>query len=401
MLPVRTVALLAAACVAASRIAHAGGPLIFAEDGSVVKWPTVGGQTSITLTLDQGSLGALDNGAANAMVVNILSVWNSIATSTLALTIAPTPLTSDVTHLNFTSFIGGSALHGFNPVVYDSAGSITALLYGENARNQVLGFATPIFYVNADRRPVPGNILEGQVVLNGRMLDGVSSGSANPEVTPAEFEGVIVHELGHMLGLDHSQINALDASNADQPTMFPIFYGGEHWKSLAPDDIGWICWLYPAPQFNTAFGAIAGGVLVVNGMTTRGYQGINVIARRVGGARIEAGSCVSGYRYWSGVGPPGLEGGYLIPGLPAGSYTVEVERILPIFTGGSSVGPLDVPADFPGSAGPEFYNGMNESSSDNPADKTHVLVAADRVTSGISIILNTGEAGAVSWTHYR
>lgn len=366
----------------ASRPVGAGGPMVYADDGTIVKWAN--GASNIRVRLDRGPLGQLTNAQADALVADIMSVWNSVAESTVDIRIASQELDQDIDETNYDTVLG-AFIDGITPVVYDTDGQITDAMLGSGARNQVLGFAGPLFPADYN----PPNILEGFVVLNGRMLDGVDQGASNPEFGQNEYKSVIVHEFGHMLGLDHSQINALDGSNDDQPTMFPIFYGGTAMGTLAPDDIGWISFLYPSMQYDSSFGEISGEVLEHVGMDYEGYQGINVIARLVGGGRIDAGSCVSGYIYREGVGPNELKGVYVIPGAQPGSYTVEVEEVLDLFTGGSSVGPLDPPADFPGIAGHEYYDGPTESPYDNPADKTPVSVAAGSETSDIDIILNT------------
>jgi len=391
------------AAVASAPLAHAGGPFIYADNGSIVKWPTTGGFTSVTLTLDQGNLGLLANAQADGLVADVIGVWNGVSQSTVRLTIAAAPLTTDVTHLNYQSFVGLVApLHGFNPLVYDVDGQIMDLLAG-NGGNQFLGYASPVYYVDANNNPAPGNIVEGRVVLNGRFLDG-NTIAPNPEVPTAEFEGVIVHELGHMLGLDHSQINPMDPTNNTQPTMVPFFVPGTSgMRTLKMDDIAWISYLYPSAQYAASFGSISGQVIERVGPTDQGFQGINVIARRVGGARIDAISCVSGYVYYAGFGSPDLAGRYLIPGAPPTSYTVEIERVFSGYTGGSSVGPLDPPVGFPGISGPEFYNGPRESAYDTPTEKTNIPVAVGVQTSNINVILNTQTqpAHAARWATYR
>lgn len=368
-MPARKLSVLVAlaALLLTPKWAHAGGPLLYADDGTIIKWPAGGG--NIPLTLDQGGLGSLDNPAATALVVSILSVWNAVPQSTVNLTVSPTPLSVDVNQTNFIPFLFPPALLGYNPVVYDTDGMILDTLYGAGARNQILG-------VSFGPEDNGVNIVEGRVLLNGYALGTI--------VTMDEFKGVIVHELGHLLGLGHSQINTDDP--VSQPTMYPIVHPDI--QNLKMDDLAWISDLYPTPQFATSFGSITGAAVQQIPTGFAGFQGLNVIARRIGGNRTEAVSCVSGHVFRAG-GNANLIGSYLLPGLVTGSYSVELENVLSGFTNGSSVGPLDPPVDFPGTAGHEFYNGAQESSGDDPRAMTPVIATAGAQTPGINIILNT------------
>lgn len=391
------------ALLVAGPAAQAGGPLLFSRNGNIVKWAA--GASTLTVTLDQGGLGNLTNAQADALVANVLGVWSGVPECTADLTIAAGELPEDVNDTNYTSYLE-AVLLGYTPVVYDVDGSIIQAMYGAGQENRILGFAGPLYIPEFDPPFLPEDqpIPEGHVVLNGRFLDGVDDPGVNPELTQAEFESVIVHEFGHLLGLDHSQINGLDPTNDDQPTMFPLYQWGTAMRSLAPDDIGWISHLYPSAQFDVSFGSISGRILEFDGTVSQGYQGINVIARRIGGGRIDAGSCVSGCLYHAGYGPAALAGDYRIPGLPPGDYTVEIEEILDIWTGGSSVGPLDPPADFPPPAGHEFYDGSDESAWDDPIAQTAVTITAGAETANIDIVLNTQPQrplDARQWSLYR
>jgi hypothetical protein len=181
---------------------------------------------------------------------------------------------------------------------------------------------------------------------------------------------------------------------------------------LSPDDVAWISSLYPNANTATEYGTISGTIFFADGVS--GVQGANVIARQLDDpgtgedeSRRIAVSAVSGYRFTANPGQsvtanmaataehnvngspdgsrnPALIGFYEIS-VPPGTYTVEVETILPEFAGGSSVGPLNPPAPLPGQ--PEFWN-TRESAFDPPLQRDPINVhAGDKIT-GIDIILN-------------
>jgi hypothetical protein len=91
-------------------------------------------------------------------------------------------------------------------------------------------------------------------------------------------------------------------------------------------------------------------------------------------------------------GPPpmALWGAFTLAGLPPGTYTVEVEPVNPLFSGGSSVGPFDPPVALGGV--PERWNGVNEAGTNPPDDPTQavgVVIGGGTVQNGIDIVLNT------------
>lgn len=405
--------------------ALAGGPLAvgsptYGKDAQPFTWDPAA--MPIQYRVDTGPLSKLPGGAATvdnasglARLQNMLSFWSGVSTATVSFQnaggIQPTGAFTggDVaTATDFNAVYGDCKSGKQNPIIFDADGSIVRAL---GLPPDVIGFAAPC---NLDTN---GHITGGFAVLNGEFQDGVSQ-ATNYELTSTQFDQAITHELGHFLGLDHSQINAsvLDGQlpcSLDQlsglPLMFPIAFCQARIDAglpvVSPDDQAWISKLYPASSYATTYGTISGVVYFSDGVSQA--QGVNVIARRVDdpstpeneSLRI-AVSVVSGFLFTGNLGQsvtnnntggssngsrnPQLVGYYEIP-VPSGAYTVEVESIRPYFESGSSVGPLDPPIANPGQA--EFWD-KNESAFDSPVASDTVSVSAGQTVTGIDFILN-------------
>jgi len=358
---------------------YVGGPAPFAPGVPFVWGPS--DSNPLTYWTDLGSLGLQSNASADSLVASAFQVWQDAPTASITFakdTSNSGKLGADVDASNIASVL--NAIEGCGPlggiakdrsIIYDLDGSAVAAVLGQANQNTVLGFATPACLGS---NGVDSNYYQrGYAVLNGRFLDGIKT-PTNPEVPVAEFKAVMIHEFGHMIGLDHSQIN-LDCltgtcSSAELdgvPTMFPVLIDAQAMSTLATDDIAAISALYPTSNFASSTGRITGHVLFFDGETPA--QGFNVIARLVTDPQTTAVSNVSGYLFtadagnplvqWPGVTPSPfgsrdttLIGVYDIPGLPPGAYTIEVEAIHnsePIpFVGGSGLGPIgDLGFQFP------------------------------------------------------
>ncbi|MGH9862843.1 MAG: hypothetical protein ACRD35_05400 [Candidatus Acidiferrales bacterium] len=432
-----------AATLAWLRPAYAGGPLIVGSsatgfnDAVPFVWNTateIPYRTDGPLTLTAIALGTLTKAQADARVTAMFQVWEDVPTSSIGFTRAPTSsgniksvgavfTDGDVTTVNEYNAVVGTCgderldAGKQSPIIYDRDGTLFGAL---GQPSSVIGFASPcdVAFVGGVNR-----ITGGFAALNGKWIDG------NPafELTPDEFDQAFTHEFGHFAGLDHSQINlnvlsqgvgtcTLD-DTAGLPLMFPILHCQARVSSglppLAPDDIAWISFLYPAGTFSTTFGRIDGRIFFSDGQTQ--LQGANVIARQVDDpatltvneSKRNAVSVVSGYLFTGNPGQsvtciglsctnvggdsfgsrdPTLIGFYEIPATPAtGDYTVEIESIDPGFVAGSRVGPMLTQIPLPGP--PEFFDGA-ESATDNPADSTPILVTAGGTVSGSDIVVN-------------
>ncbi len=419
-------------------LALAGGPLLvggpgFGIDGQPFTWNPA--KMPIAYRVDPGPMSVsptgttvVDNATGLRRVRDMFSGWQGVSTASISFTNAGALLPAgsyqggDLTTLQQYNDVIGSCKSGAqSPIIFDANGSI---LSGLGLPPEVIGFTSHCGLDTAH-----GYLMGAAILMNGKFQDGVNSPNASPanyELSQDQFDQAITHEIGHLIGLDHSQIN-LDLllqnvypCNADELAGLPLMFPTEMCQSrksaglpvLAPDDLAWLSMLYPSASFGTAYGTISGTIYFSDGISQ--VQGANVIARRVDDAntpqdesRRVAVSVVSGYRFTGNPGqsvtadmpgthenntkgdPNGSRNatliGYYEIAVPPGAYTVEVESVHDGFTASSSVGPLSPPVPLPGE--PEFWN-KDESAFDFPLQRDAITVTPGAKITGIDIILN-------------
>ena len=351
----------------AAPLAGAGGPLAIRDNGQPYVWSTA---APIGYRTDNGPISAsVSEASAQARVASMFAVWQGVPTSNIAFTrigfISATGAFSDgdvSTAAEYTAVVNDCSAGNQSPIIYDVDGSLLVDLGFDETG--VIGFAGPCA-ANATQ------FLSGRVVMNGLFQDGAAA--PVQDLSATGFDAALIHEIGHFVGLGHSQINVncLSPCGADDlaglPTMFP-FLVHDSQGQLAPDDIAWISRLYPQTSGGTTFanthGTITGIVFFADGESHA--QLVNVIARQVdtGGNqdRRIAASVVSGFKFRvfhgnpindpggdsAGTEAPGDIGLFEIP-VPAGNYTLSVESIDEEFEDGSSVG-ADIRIPMPGTA---------------------------------------------------
>lgn len=286
----------------AASAAFAGGPLSTCTSGTLQprKYPGAG---TITLHYDLGSAGPYRTKAAmDSLVTQSVALWTNVGASSVTFT-TPGSLPVDVTDANVATYLN-TFNDGYNPIIYDATGAIIALYAGPENVPYVLGFA------GSGAFSCP-NFAEGYAVING---------VAN--VSDTTMRVVLAHEIGHFLGLDHTQIDGEQGlSSSNYPLMYPFAYRGS--ATLHEDDEAAISSLYPSATFGATYGTISGSFTTAGGAS---LPGANIWAQGTPGTF----SGVSGYL--------GNGNGAFQLRVRPGTYTLRAGAIDAEFTEGSSVG---------------------------------------------------------------
>ncbi len=350
---------------------YAGGPL--GGNGTTPRRYPANAMPLVFKT-DLGSLGAFNNATAVSIAIYAFTQWDNVLSADLS-TSNGGSLPRDVT-LSTDALIAGASQFsdGINPIVFDNNGTITDDRIGAGASNNIVGFASSAWTGNS--------YTEGFAIING-VLTG-NGGQSYQDL----YKGTMTHEIGHMLGLSHTQTTL----HAFYSTMYPIVESGLQ-AVLRPDDTAAIAALYPTPAFISLTGSISGHVRTPGGAA---LSGVDVIAiDSVTGATYTTVTDYfsgPGFRFDNKPSPTGL---FTINGLPPGRYFIRIEPVRPEFRDGSSIGSYDTPINT--TILPEWYNGASENGdllSDNSNAKTGVVVSAGATTQNIDLVVNESQTAS-------
>ena len=219
----------------------------------IVKWPAL----PQDFVVDGGTLGGADG---MPLILNALDTWDNVATAQrlggdLYVYTDDQGHAIDFTPDNF-GVDYGIIGDGINEIVFDEDGGILELLGLDPAGVAGIGITV--------EDPSNQSIIDAMLILNGTLP---SSASLDREATAA-------HELGHIWGMGHTFIGAINQANgvpgaypiraAAIPTMYPYTnpVDDTYGRTLETDDVAGISWLYPettnAPPYQIPFGSDTG-----------------------------------------------------------------------------------------------------------------------------------------------
>lgn len=394
--------------------AHAGGPLLvgspaFGVDGKPFVWDT---SQPVGYRVDTGALGSWSNSTATAHLQTAFSTWTSVPTTALAVSQLGPLLGVSGGHVasvqDFDTVVASCNSGKQSPIVFDSDGSVFQQIIGDDS---VVGFTS------ACRLSESGHIQSAlSVFTGGAGLSGVQQ------------DQVMLHELGHFFGLDHSLPGTNQCgTSADDLAALPImYYQISSRVTLSVDDKAWISFLYPGPTYASTYGVISGQIFFSDGQSP--VQDVLVSAHPSapgtlnGDDRSQAWSVISGYRFTGNPGQsitadylactpasacphgfygynaggssfgsraPALLGAYELP-VPAGVYSVQISGLLD----GGVLGPNQPTIPLPGPG--EYWN-PQESATDFDFTKvnclanqqlSYVTVQAGATLPNIDVIMN-------------
>ena len=364
LLPILLPGLLSSLLISSHAIA--GGPLVL--EGPTGNTPVNYLNPTITLHIENGTLGLLSNAAADTLVQQAFALWSNVNTSSINLVIDETQINLDVNIDNFDTYLPTidektyNDDDNLNPVVYDNNGEIIDAFFGAGQSDFTIGFAASILNIGAS------HFNEGYSVINGKDL-GLSD---------SNLKLLIAHEIAHFTGLDHTQVNINNqesdfrfpficstSNREDYPVMYPFIC--RNIETLHSDDISALSALYPSADINNHFGIIEGHFVDESGTA---ILGANIWAENI--TTGETVSIVSDYL---------MQGtGFYKLYLPAGNYTLHANSINILFNGGSGIGPyassiFDVSFQSPHPITPVTYQGLT------PGNIEVITIAAHQTTS--------------------
>ncbi|MBS11268.1 MAG: hypothetical protein CME19_06675 [Gemmatimonadetes bacterium] len=268
----------------------------FNEQGRIVtvSWPTSEARNGLHYFVNTNSF-PFNSRDIDRIVANSFRAWDEVDAADLSFALGGVG--------NFRK----SSTDRNNVITYDPSG----VQIGAPAGSGVIAITT----INWDEQ---GRVTDADITFNGRDFN-FSVTEAFPGPGPVDLQDVMTHEIGHLIGLDHTP---LVGPTRIRPTMNPFASQEDPGvaRTLEPDDAAGATLLYPGSRANQ-LGSITGQVTDRNGNPS---FGVHVVAYDAvtGDFVVSALSGAAGDRK----GRDG-DGRYEITGLPPGAYRVGIHPI--------------------------------------------------------------------------
>lgn len=393
-----------------SSTAYAGGALKTNINGQSFRW-----EGTVVYNPESGALksGVYDAEASRQLIADAFATWSSLSGVSINITQGDIlPDGGNTTVNNFAQYYNAGVAYCYDndpgtpcysPIIFDEDGSILEKLFGECAQFSILGFAGFVDIAGDSSDPALAVLKKGQAIFSGACIAPAISKSGCPPCTQVmddkEVRSLVLHELGHFLGMDHSQVNPdsyLECNSQFNcpanlsehiPTMFPLLLNGANQVSLHKDDETQFRRLYGSPEQTGC--TVEGSVLASDGQTP--LRGVEVVARNSDPDL----SGTDALAYVSGAEAPRVTvkgkttdncltdcGKYSIAGLSSGeTYQLCVQRILSKFEGTKSINPVSPPYQGVDNACPEGLTVTCDCS----GDSCEKITGVDIVTSNTGV----------------
>jgi Matrixin/HYDIN/CFA65/VesB-like, Ig-like domain/FlgD Ig-like domain len=200
----------------------------YTDEGKIQKWSSM----PISYTINQyGSEDIPEYSWVEDAFKSSFQVWDQISLADITFSYQEKTTSGTV-----------SGQDRINLLAFDSYTSnlIVTDVYGPS----VVGIAISSFY------PSTGEIVDCDIIFNDQEYTFTTSGVTDMSQKTVNLKDVATHEIGHMLGLDHTFI--------EDGTMWPYARGGQ--QSLMEDDIAGVSTLYPGAAFAANTEAFSGKV---------------------------------------------------------------------------------------------------------------------------------------------
>jgi len=149
------------------------------------------------------------------------------------------------------------------------------------------------------------NMVEADIVFNG-IERGWTTDFANPPFGAAFTESIAMHEIGHLIGMEHSSIGSSTMMWRDR-------YGPNNQLDLSMDDVAFVQAYYPAKGLSSQLGSLRGKVQL-NGL---GLPGAVILLEDTDGNLIQGTISEPANDAWE-------DGFYQMKAIPPGAYLLRV-----------------------------------------------------------------------------